>query len=195
MSAFLLHFVQHDGLIGILIAMIIESVCIPIPSELIMTYAGFEAAKGNLNFAAAVVVGVLGNLIGSLLAYLIGIKGGRPFLRKYGRYVLFSERHFAAAERFFGRYGAATVLIARLLPAIRTFISLPAGFARMPLGRFTLFTLIGCIPWVWILTYAGFQLGAHWETVTAHMGVASILFGIVLVALVAAYWLRNRRTA
>jgi len=81
MSAFLLHFVQHDGLVAILIAMIIESVCIPIPSELIMTYAGFEAAKGNLNFAAAVVVGVLGNLIGSLLAYWIGIKGGRPFLR------------------------------------------------------------------------------------------------------------------
>lgn len=174
--------------------MILESCCIPLPSELIMTYAGFAAYEGNMNFAAAVVVGVVGNLLGSLLAYYIGSRGGRPLLRRYGRYVLFSERHFASAERFFARYGPATVLIARVLPAIRTFISLPAGFANMPRGRFVLFTTIGCIPWVWLLTFFGYKLGQNWAVIEKHFTAFTALFGVLLVVLALSFWIRNRRT-
>ena len=193
MSHALEHVIRHYGLLAIFATMILESCCIPLPSELIMTYAGFEASRGNLNMAAAVVAGVAGNLLGSLLAYYIGSRGGRPLLRKYGRYVLFSERHFEAAERFFAKRGPITVLVARILPAIRTFISLPAGFANMSRSRFALYTTIGCIPWVWLLTWIGYKLGQNWAAVEAHSTAFTALFALILAAAVIGFWVRHRR--
>nr|WP_082685711.1 DedA family protein [Ferroacidibacillus organovorans] len=172
--------------------MLLESACIPIPSELIMTFAGYAAFRGEMGLVPAIIAGVLGNLTGSLLAYWIGLRGGRAFLHAYGRYVFFSERHFESSERFFAKYGAITVLISRLLPAVRTFISLPAGIAKMRLSTFTLFTIIGCIPWVAILAYIGYALGQHWETITAHFTLFTDLCAALLVIVFVSFLLRNQ---
>nr|WP_269449070.1 DedA family protein [Ferroacidibacillus organovorans] len=193
MSLALEHAVRHYGIAAVFFTMLLESACIPIPSELIMTFAGYAAFRGEMGLAPAIIAGVLGNLIGSLLAYWIGLRGGRAFLRSYGRYVLFSERHFESSERFFAKYGAITVLISRLLPAVRTFISLPAGIAKMRLSTFMIFTIIGCIPWVAILAYVGYALGQHWETVTTHFTLFTDLSAALLVVLFISFLLRNRR--
>ncbi len=192
LSVSLEHFIRHYGVIAVFVAMVIESACIPLPSELIMTYAGFEAFRHNIGLWPAIIAGVLGNVVGSLIAYYVGKWGGRPFLRRYGKYIFFSEKHFASAERYFSRYGSITVLISRILPAIRTFISLPAGIASMNIGRFILFTLIGSIPFVALLAYIGFALGQNWTTITAHTDILSYLFGALLLLAIVGFWIRNR---
>ncbi len=195
LSTILENGIRHYGLLAVFIAMVLESACIPLPSELIMTYAGYEAYRGNIGFASAVVVGIAGNVIGSMLAYYVGSLGGRPLLRRYGKYILFSEKHFASAERFFDRAGVWAVLVSRILPAIRTFISLPAGIANMNRRKFVLFTTIGCIPWVWLLAYVGYALGQHWEQISAHSGGLSVLFAVILITAVVWFWLSNRQQA
>lgn len=192
LSALLEHAIRHYGILAIFLAMVLESACIPLPSEVVMTYAGFEAFRGNIAFAPAIVAGIVGNVIGSMIAYYVGSKGGRTFLRKYGRYVFFSEKHFAAAERYFTRYGAITTLLSRLLPVLRTFISLPAGIARMERGRFLLFTTIGCIPWVYVLTYLGYKLGQNWTTISAHFTSLTVLFAVVFIGAVVWFWTSSR---
>lgn len=194
LSVSLEHFITHYGVLAVFLAMVLESACIPLPSELIMTYAGFEAFRHNIGFTEAIVAGVLGNLVGSLIAYYVGKVGGRPFLRRYGRYILFSDKHFASAERFFAKWGSLAVLISRVLPAIRTFISLPAGIANMRIGKFILFSLIGCIPWVYLLTYIGYSLGQNWDSVSAHTGALTYIFGAILVLAVVLFWTRNRNS-
>lgn len=194
LSMLLEHFVRHYGVPGVFIAMVLESACIPLPSEVVMTYAGYEAFRGNISFWPVVIAGVLGNVVGSLIAYYVGSRGGRPLLAKYGKYVFFSERHFAAAETFFTRYGAMTVLVSRVLPVLRTFISLPAGIANMRRGTFLLFTTIGCIPWVYLLTAFGFKLGQNWSTISAHFTSLTVLFALIFVASIIWFLMRNRRT-
>ncbi|PWI58929.1 DedA family protein [Sulfoacidibacillus thermotolerans] len=192
LSLLLEHFIRHYGIAAIFITMILESACIPLPSELIMTFAGFESWKGNINFTEAVFAGVIGNVVGSLIAYYIGSKGGRPFLRRYGKYILFSEKHFSSAEHWFARYGAITVLLGRILPAIRTFISLPAGIANMRISTFLLFTTIGSLPWVYILTLLGYQFGGHWAAIEQHSSALTYVFAILLIAILIIFWLRNK---
>ncbi|MHB1683750.1 MAG: DedA family protein [Bacilli bacterium] len=189
------HAIRHYGIAAVFFAMLLESACIPLPSELIMTFAGFEAYQGNIGFTAAVFAGVIGNIVGSALAYYVGSRGGRPLLRRYGKYILFSEKHFTAAERWFARYGAWAVLIARVLPAIRTFISLPAGIANMKRGKFLLYTTIGTIPWVYVLTLLGFQLGRHWESINAHSTAFTYIFAALLLAALVWFWTRNRQSS
>ncbi len=189
------HAIRHYGIAAVFLSMLLESACIPLPSELIMTFAGFEAYQGNIGFTAAVFAGVAGNMVGSMLAYYVGSRGGRPLLRRYGKYILFSEKHFTAAERWFARYGAWAVLIARVLPAIRTFISLPAGIANMKWGKFLLYTTIGSIPWVYVLTLLGFQLGRHWESINAHSTTFTYIFAALLVAALLWFWTRNRQSS
>ena len=172
--------------------MVLESACIPLPSELIMTYAGFEAFRHNIGFTQAVIAGVIGNLVGSLIAYYVGKLGGRPFLRRYGKYIWFSEKHFASAERFFAKWGSFAVLISRILPAIRTFISLPAGIANMNLAKFIIFSIIGSIPWVYLLAYVGYALGQNWDSVSSHTGVLTYIFAAILIIGVIGFWVRNR---
>lgn len=192
LSVSLENFITHYGVFAVFLAMVLESACIPLPSELIMTYAGFEAFRHNIGFTEAIVAGVLGNLVGSLIAYYVGKAGGRPFLRRYGKYILFSDKHFASAERFFEKWGSLAVLISRILPAIRTFISLPAGIANMRIGKFILFSLIGCIPWVYLLAYIGYSLGQNWDSVSAHTGALTYIFGAILVLSVILFWVLNR---
>ena len=159
------------GYIGVMLAMAIESAMVPLPSELILPYAGFLVSdttqlepltKGPWSFWIVAIVATIGNTLGSLVAYAIGAYGGRPFLERYGRYLLIRPHEIELADRFFEKYGNATVFIGRLLPIVRTFISFPAGVARMPIGPFILYSTAGAFIWSLLLVYAGTVLGAHW---------------------------------
>src|SRR6266540_6329534 len=154
--------IDATGLTGVFVLMTLESACIPIPSEAIMLFAGFNVSEGNMTLFGIVVAGVLGNIVGSLIAYAAGYYG-RIELLDQNRFIHINRRHLDWADRWFSRHGSATVFFARMLPIVRTFISLPAGSARMPLGRFVLFTTAGCIPWVLLLAIIGREVGDRWE--------------------------------
>jgi membrane protein DedA with SNARE-associated domain len=152
------------GLPGVFILMLLESACIPVPSEATMLFAGFNVSNGEYTLAAATAAGVLGNLVGSWVAYGVGRAGRVDVLERHGGKLHIKRSHLEWADRWFERHGDATVFFARMLPVIRTFISLPAGVARMPFWRFTVLTLAGCIPWVLLLTFIGKQAGDNWES-------------------------------
>lgn len=155
--------ISHLGYPGIFLLMALESACIPIPSEFIMPFSGFLVATGEMNFWLAVLMGSIGNLAGSWLAWWIGHKGGRPLVEKYGKYILLSHHDLDAADRYFNKYGQNTVLFTRLMPVIRTFISLPAGIAKMDFKKFSVYTFIGVVPFTAALTYAGVKLRENWD--------------------------------
>ncbi|HET9104019.1 MAG TPA: DedA family protein [Solirubrobacteraceae bacterium] len=148
------------GLVGIFVLMLLESACIPVPSEATMLFAGFGVTQGRFGLAAVVIAGVTGNLVGSWLAFAAGFYGRQGLLDRAGSR---SARHLARADRFFARYGSGAVLLARVLPVVRTFISLPAGAARMPFGRFTALTTLGCVPWVALFAILGDLAGRSWR--------------------------------
>lgn len=152
LSNIVIGFIQETGYFGVFICMVLESACIPLPSEVIMPFSGYVAWKGTMSILGVTFVGALGNLVGSWIAYLVGLYGGRPFLEKYGRYILITKKKLEMAEEWFARYGHEAVLISRMLPIVRTFISLPAGIAEMDLKRFTIYTFIGSVPWCFALT-------------------------------------------
>ncbi|MGF7118092.1 membrane protein DedA with SNARE-associated domain [Methanobacterium oryzae] len=164
--------------------MTIESACIPLPSEVIMPFAGFAVWDGKMTFLGIVIAGVLGNLVGSWIAYFVGLKGGRPFLEKYGKYVHITPSKLDMAHNWFERYGHEAVFISRMLPIIRTFISLPAGIAEMNFKKFTVYTVLGCIPWVIFLGYIGLILGENWETIRSYFHILDIFVGIGIVAVI-----------
>src|SRR3954462_9665756 len=151
------------GLFGVFVLMLAESACIPFPSEATMLFAGFNVANGHYPLWEPVAVGVAANLVGSWIAYGIGYYGRIDLLEKHGRLLHIKPSHLAWADRWFERHGDATVFFARMVPIVRTFISLPAGVARMPFWRFSAFTLLGCIPWVFALTFIGKQAGDNWD--------------------------------
>ncbi len=184
------------GLLAILGLMTVESALIPVPSELVMTLAGFFAATGRLSLVGAMAAGVIGNVIGSVVLWIIGRTGGRVAIERYGRYVLLKERDLARAEAWFAKRGEAAVIISRLLPVVRSVISLPAGIAEMPLGRFSLYTLIGSLPFVVALTLAGYFLGSSYLAVVKVIEDFGYLIGIALVLAIALFvWgrVRNKR--
>jgi membrane protein DedA with SNARE-associated domain len=188
------------GYLGVMLAMTIESAMVPLPSELILPYAGFLVSDpsqveplthGPWSFWIVVVAATIGNTIGSLIAYAIGAWGGRPFLERYGRYLLIRPHEIELAERFFDRYGAATAFFSRLLPIVRTFISFPAGVARMSLGRFVAYSTAGAFFWSILLTYAGTVLGARWADIRHALQPFDLLIAAGFVALVALFvWWR-----
>jgi membrane protein DedA with SNARE-associated domain len=151
------------GLAGIFILMLLDSACIPTSSEAIMLFAGFKVADGRFTMLEIVIAGTAGNLVGSWVAYGIGYYGRIELLKRHGKWLHIGPKQIAWADRWFERYGDATVFFSRMLPVIRTFISLPAGVAKMPFWRFTVLTLAGCIPWVFMLTFIGKQAGDRWE--------------------------------
>ena len=155
--------VDAMGLTGVFVLMVLESACIPVPSEATMLFAGFNVSDGEYSLFAATAVGSLANLVGSWIAYGVGYFGRVDIIEKHGHKVLIKQHHLDWADRWFERYGDATVFFTRMLPIVRTFISLPAGIARMPFWRFTVFTLLGCIPWVFMLTFIGKEAGDNWE--------------------------------
>jgi len=193
-DAFVLPFIvslySRFGYIGVVIAMTIESAAIPLPSELILPFAGWSVSRGVAepltsapwNYWGAVLAGVAGNTIGSLLSYAIGVYGGRPLVERYGRYVLISANDLGVAERWFARHGEVTVFFSRMLPIVRTFISVPAGVARMPVWRFTLFSVLGAIPWVMLLVWGGMVLGDHWLDLKQSLKGLDYLVAAAIVA-------------
>jgi membrane protein DedA with SNARE-associated domain len=156
--------VAELGLLGIFVLMTLESACIPVPSEATMLFAGFNVSDGEYSLFAAVAVGSVANLVGSWIAYAIGWYGRVDILEKHGAKLHIKKSHLEWADRWFERHGDATVFFSRMLPIIRTFISLPAGVAKMPFWRFSMLTLLGCIPWVLMLTMIGKAAGDNWES-------------------------------
>ncbi|MGH7036803.1 MAG: DedA family protein [Stellaceae bacterium] len=149
----------YGGLLGLMAA---ESACLPLPSEIILPFAGFLVSRGEMNLYLVATIGALGCNLGSAAAYAVGRHGGRPAIERWGRYVLLTRDDLKRADWFFGRFGGPAVLIARLLPVVRTYIALPAGIAAMPLGRFHLYTFLGSWPWCLLLAYIGMLLGDRW---------------------------------
>src|SRR4029077_8755625 len=177
--------------LGVLIAMAIESAMVPLPSELILPYAGFLVSDpsqieplthGSWSCWIVVVVATIGNTIGSVIGYAIGAWGGRPFLERYGRYLLIRPHEIELADRFFERYGSATAFFSRLLPIVRTFISFPAGIARMPLPRFIAYSTAGAFFWASALVYAGVLLGARWQDIRHALQPFDLLVAIGVIA-------------
>jgi len=189
------------GYLGVVFAMTIESAAIPVPSELILPLAGFSVARGvpepltgaPWSYWGAVTAGVVGNTAGSLIAYAIGAYGGRPLLERYGKYVLISAHDLELADRHFRRWGDATVFFSRMLPIVRTFISIPAGIARMPLWRFVTFSVLGAIPWVMLLVWGGLVLGDHWVDIKQSAKGLDYLVAAAIVALVGLFVWRHLR--
>jgi membrane protein DedA with SNARE-associated domain len=193
---------ERLGYIGVVIAMTIESCAIPLPSELILPFAGWSVSRGLIepltsapwSYWGAVVAGVLGNTLGSLASYAIGAYGGRPLVERYGKYVLISAHDLELAERHFARFGEVTVFFSRMLPIVRTFISVPAGIARMPLWRFILFSILGAIPWIMLLVWGGMQLGDHWLELKQSLKGLDYLVAAAIVAAVGIFvWRHVRR--
>jgi membrane protein DedA with SNARE-associated domain len=173
------------GYPGIVLLMAIESACIPLPSEIIMPFAGYLASTGRFSLVLVATFGALGCNVGSTIAYAIGMYGGRPLVEKWGAYVLMSRRDLDLAERFFARWGSITVFVARLLPVVRTFIALPAGMARMPQLRFQLYTFAGSWPWCFALAYVGMKLGQRWDSDPRLRAIMHKADAVVVVALIA----------
>ena len=183
---------SHYGLWVVFFGMIIESACIPLPSEIIMPLGGFMSAQGHFSIWWVALLGTMGNLVGGTLAYVVGRTGGRKIILKYGRYIMLSEKHLDKSERWFRKKGEMTVFWSRLLPAIRTFISLPAGIAHMNFWRFALYTTIGSFPWALGLAYIGYFFGSKWGVMEAYLSDMNyVLWG--LAALVFGFWYINRR--
>src|SRR5256886_4268691 len=194
------------GLAGIVVAMALESCCIPLPSEIVMPLAGVMFVEGKLlagvNFWLGLVLlalaGAIGCLIGSSAAYRIGYAGGRPLILKYGRYVLISQHDADRADRVFQNWGSATAFFSRLLPIVRTYISLPAGITKMPFIKFCIYSFLGSLPWCFVLAYAGYVLGAQVSKLGSILHGLDVVILLVLVFLVALYiWhhVRNDRKA
>lgn len=188
LSRFIINTISAFGYTGIVITMAIESACIPLPSEIIMPFSGYLVTTGQFTILGVTLAGAVGNVVGSIIAYYAGIWGGRPFVEKYGRYVLVSHKDLDLADRWFARYGEAAVFFSRMLPVIRTFISLPAGVAKMNFPRFVIFTFLGALPWCYLLAYIGVKMGQEWEHLRDYFHQFDIMIGLFL-ALALGYFL------
>jgi len=187
-SSIVIYLITALGYLGIFVTMAMESAALPIPSEIVMPFAGFVASQGHLDFWAIVIAGTLGNLVGSILLYYVGLKGGRPVLMRYGKYILVSEREIKIAEEWFRKFGSKVIFFSRMLPIVRTFVSLPAGAAKMDIKKFSFYTLVGSLPWNIALTYIGFVLGENWQQIEGAFrafDLAIVGIGAVVIAYIA----------
>lgn len=186
-------FISKFGYWGVAIGMAIESCNIPLPSEVILPFGGYLVFTGRLDFFWTAIAGTAGGTLGSIISFYIGLWGGRPFLFRYGRYLGISTHHFKLAEDWFLRYGEATVFFTRLMPIIRTFISLPAGISKMNFPRFVIYTFLGSLPWSLLLTYLGYKMGQHWESLKFWFHRLDILIAVSIIALILYLWLRRKK--
>ena len=174
--------IGNYGLFAVFGLMLLESMGVLIPSEAISPFAGYLVSRGQMGFFGAVTAGVLGNLVGSWVAFFVGLWGGRELWFRYGRYVGVRAHHLKVAERWFDKYGEFAVLVSRCLPVVRTFISFPAGTARMNLAKFSFYTFVGCVPWVLALTYLGYYLGENWEEVGRFLHYLDYVVALTMLA-------------
>ena len=168
LATWIMGVISTMGYGGVVLLMAIESACIPLPSEIIMPFAGFLVFKGEMLLWMVTVAGALGCVVGSIPAYYLGMYGGRPLVEKYGKWVLISHKDLKWADHAFEKHGDIIIFIGRLLPAVRTFIAFPAGVARMHMGKFILYTFVGSLIWCYLLAFAGFKMGEHWESLKVY---------------------------
>ncbi len=193
LAQFVIHTISLLGYPGIFLLMFFESCGIPMPSEVIMPFSGFLVASGQMIFWIIILSGTLGNLIGSILAYWIGYKGGRPLIEKYGKYLLISSSDLDLADKWFKKYGDWTVFFGRLLPIIRTYISFPAGISKMNMKKFCLFTTLGALPWTALFAWLGIKMGNNWELIREKLHNFDMAIGVILVILIVLYIWRHLR--
>lgn len=192
LTNFIIQTISNSGYAGIFFLMVAESALIPIPSEVIMPFSGYLVSTGKFNVVAVIMAGSIGNLIGSLIAYFVGAYLGREFVLRYGKYVLLKKSHLEIAESYFKKYGNMATFISRLLPAIRTYVSLPAGVAKMNLKKFTAYTFVGSIIWNSALTYIGITLGEEWNSIRKYSAYFDAIVIIAVIVAIILYW-RSRR--
>jgi len=187
------HFIEHTGYASVYILMTLESMVVPIPSEAVMPFAGFLIFQKTFTFPAVIVISVLGSITGSLISYAIGLWGGRPFIRKFGRYFLLDMEELEATEKFFSKYGEIAILVSRFIPVVRHLISIPAGTGKMNLWRFSLYTVIGAGAWNTFLAWAGFELRKNWEAVMKYSHIVDYAVLAILLALFILFIVRQAR--
>ena len=192
-SQIFLSFIASWGYVAVAVLMAAENACIPIPSELILGFAGYLVFAGHMSFEGALAAGMVGGLLGSVFAYEVGARGGRAFVEKYGKYFLIKKSHVDIAQRWFDRYGLKAVFFSRMLPVVRTFISLPAGFARVDTKRFFIYTIAGSLPWTAAILYAGMVLGESWTLLMEYGHEASIIFVVLSIVVIAVLYIRWRK--
>ena len=190
LAGFIIGTISRLGYGGIVLLMAIESACIPLPSEIIMPFSGYLVSTGEMNLWLVGLAGAVGCVLGSIVAYYAGAWGGRPFIEKYGKYILISYHDLDLADRWFQRHGDITIFVGRLLPVIRTFIAFPAGVARMNLWRFNLYTFVGSYIWSVGLAWIGMKLGEHWNTLGVYFHRFDAAIGVIL--LIAVVWYVRR---
>ncbi len=194
-TSYIVNGISFSGYWGVGFFMALESACLPVPSEIIMPFAGYLVWVGRFSFWLVVIWGTIGNLAGSILAYAVGYYGGRPFIEKYGKYILLSHHDLDMADKWFGKYGNFSIFFSRFLPVIRTFISLPAGIAKMSFGKFCFYTAAGSFPFSILLTWAGLALGQNWADIKLYLRNLDwlIIVSVLLAVIVFIYFkIKNR---
>jgi len=190
----ILDWISNYGYGGIMLLMALESACMPVPSEIVMPFAGYLVARdGVMSLLGVTVAGSLGCTIGSIAAYVFGFYAGRPLILRYGKYILIREKHLITAEEWFEKWGDKATFIARLLPVIRTVISLPAGIAKMNFKKFVFYSFVGSVPWTFMLAYVGYVLGSEWESIKGVFRELDIVVVVAAIAVVAYYAYRMKR--
>jgi membrane protein DedA with SNARE-associated domain len=187
LAHFIIETISASGYLGIVILMGIESACIPLPSEIIMPFSGYLVFRGDFDLIRVGLAGAFGCVVGSVCAYFLGVYGGRPLVERYGKYVLISHRDLDLADRWFERYGDWAIFFSRLLPVVRTFISFPAGVARMNFQRFVIYTFFGSFPWCLGLAYIGMKMGKNWDTLGDYFHQFDAVIGVAIALGVAYY--------
>ena len=193
LSQIFLEFIASWGYVAVATLMALENACVPIPSELILGFAGFLIFTGQMTFLNALAAGMIGGIIGSIIAYSAGAAGGRKFIDKYGKYILLKKSHVDLAQRWFDKYGLKAVFFSRMLPVVRTFISLPAGFARVDAKLFLILTIAGSLPWTALILFAGWQLGENWQDLLEIGHSASLIFVVICVAAIIFFYFKYKR--
>jgi len=182
LASFIISIISSGGYPGVIFLMAIESACIPLPSEIIMPFSGYLVFRGEFDLFWVGLAGSFGCVVGSVPAYYLGLYGGRPLIEKYGKYVLVSHHDLDLADRWFAHYGDWAIFFSRLLPVVRTFISFPAGVAKMNVPRFIVYTFVGSFPWCLGLAYIGMKLGENWDTLGVYFHKFDIVIGILIAA-------------
>ena len=195
LSSLIIHLIQSSGYMGVFILMTLESALLPIPSEVTMPFAGYLAQTGLLSLPVVVLVGAIGNLVGSLIAYAIGYfleeRVILTLVKKYGKFILLSEHEYMRAVSWYKKYGSSITFFSRLLPAVRTFISLPAGLAQMNIWKFSMYTFLGSLLWSSVLAYIGYYLGAHWDSIGPIYNKFQLVIIVIIIVVVGYYIYRK----
>ena len=187
-----LTFIDSWGYFAVAILMAMENACIPVPSELILGFAGYLVSAERMTFTGAMIAGMIGGMAGSIFAYVVGATGGRKFVDKYGKYFLIKKSHVDLAQNWFDKYGIRAVFFSRMLPVVRTFISLPAGFARVNFKAFLFYTFAGSLPWTALILFAGMKFGEGWKYLLEIGHAASIIFVVVCAVIILAIYIMKR---